>query len=45
MQTLRYAQRVTSLVSYDDLDQAIRTLERARAFDDDEDARLRLPTP
>lgn len=45
VQALRYAQHVTSLVPYDDLDQAIRTLERARAFDDDEGARLRLPTP
>lgn len=45
VQALRYAQQVTSLVPYEDLDQAIRTLERARAFDDDEDARLRLPTP
>lgn len=45
VQALRYAQQVTSLVPYADLDQAIRTLERARAFDDDEDARLRLPTP
>ena len=45
VKALRYAQQVTSLVPYADLDQAIRTLERARAFDDDESARLRLPTP
>ena len=45
VQALRYAQQVTSLVPYEDLDRAIRTLERARAFDDDADARLRLPTP
>jgi hypothetical protein len=45
VQALRYAQQVTALVPYDDLDRAIATLERAHAFDDDEGARLRLPTP
>ena len=44
LQALTFAQRVTSGIRYDDLDEAIRTLERCRAFDDDEDARLRLPT-
>lgn len=43
LQALTFAQRVTSRIAYDDLDEAIRTLERCRAFDDDEDARLRLP--
>ena len=45
VQALQYAQQVTRLVPYDDLDRAIRTLDRAHAFDDVEGARLRLPTP
>lgn len=44
VQALRFAQMVTSMVTYEDLDQAVRALERARAFDDGEGARLRLPT-
>ncbi len=44
MRALQFAQQVTSLVPYDDLDRAIRMLDRAHAFDDEEGARLRLPT-
>lgn len=40
---LTFAQQVTSRIPYEDLDEAIRTLEACRAFDDDEDARLRMP--
>lgn len=44
VQALQYAQQLTSMIPYDDLDDAIRALERAHAFDDDPASRLRLPS-
>ena len=43
LDALQYAQKVTSQIAYEDLDDAIHTLAACHAFDDSDDSRLRLP--